>query len=68
MNTITSPLLTDLVTIYHEANRNNDNDCCMVAPSPELNEQIKQELSRLKKRVPGVLSSMVWVKDGKHPV
>ena len=39
----------------------------MVAPSPELNEQIKQELSRLKKRVPGVLSSMVRVKDREAP-
>ena len=52
MNTITSPLLTDLVSIYHEANQNDvDNDCCMVAPSPELNEQIKQELSRLKSAI-----------------
>ena len=42
MNTLTSPLLTNLVTIYHEANKNNDNDCCMVAPSPELSEQISK--------------------------
>ena len=67
MNTLTSPLLTNLVTIYQEANQNNDNDCCMVSPSPELSEQIKQELSRLKKRVPGVLSGMVRVKDREAP-
>lgn len=43
-------LIQEIRQIYAAASQNTDGECCMVAPSPELNEAIKTELSRLRRR------------------
>ena len=40
--------LKDLFGIYHAASLSNDGHRCMIAPSPEIREQLKKELRRLK--------------------
>ena len=40
--------LSDLFSIYHAAAQSNDGHRCMIAPSPEIREQLKHELKRLK--------------------
>jgi immune inhibitor A len=45
-----SCLLPDLEAIYQAAAASDDGQRCLVAPSPELNEAIKVELTRLRKR------------------
>lgn len=62
-----TPLLNNITEIYRQAQENRDDDCCMVAPSPELSEQIKTELARLRRRSPGVFSVMVRVQDRQAP-
>ena len=54
------PLLDNLGAIYTAARQADDGECCMVAPSPELNDAIKVELSRLRKRD---LGPMIKVQD-----
>lgn len=43
-------LLDDLAAIYAAARQNDDGECCMVAPAPELNDSIKMEIRKLRKR------------------
>ncbi|MBP1692743.1 MAG: family metalloprotease protein [Chloroflexi bacterium] len=59
-----SPLLDNLTHIYSAAAQNTGGECCMVAPSPELNETIKDEIKRLRKRD---LGPMIRVQDRQAP-
>jgi len=55
-----STLLNDLAAIYAAARQSDDGECCMVAPSPELNDSIKMEIARLRKRS---LGPMIKIQD-----
>jgi len=59
-----SVLLSNLAAIYAAARQNTDGECCMVAPSPDLNDAIKEEISRLRRRE---LGPMLKVQDRQAP-
>lgn len=59
-----SSLLSDLADIYRAARQNDDGERCMVAPSPNLNDAIKVELSRLRRRE---LGPMLKIQDREAP-
>jgi immune inhibitor A len=58
------PILSNIQAIYAAARQNDDGECCMVAPSPELNKEIKAEIKRLRKRGFG---AMTTIQDREAP-
>jgi len=57
-------LLEELLPIYQAAAASNDGQRCMIAPSPQIREQIKKELKRLKGLAAnGIFSNLLSAKQ-----
>ncbi|HEY4288025.1 MAG TPA: M6 family metalloprotease domain-containing protein [Puia sp.] len=62
--TSTGKLLENLLPIYEAAAASNDGNRCMIAPSPEIRNQIKKELKRLKGLAAnGIFSNLLTAKQ-----
>lgn len=61
------PLLDDIATIYHHASASYDGERCCVAPSPELRQQMKQQLAQLRGQAGGRLAGLLRMKDITPP-
>ena len=68
MNTrLQSHLLENMTTISRQIQANHTNDCCMVAPSPELRETIKQEFAQLRNTVTERVANLLQIRERTSP-
>ncbi len=68
MNTKSQPhFLENITNIYRQARENETDECCMVAPSPELRDQIKQELEQLRNSTSDTVANLLQVRDKTAP-
>jgi len=62
-----SQWLLDIERIYQAAQASDTGDRCVVAPSPELSEQIKSELARRRKALKAVPGALLTVRQATPP-
>jgi immune inhibitor A len=62
-----SRLIDDIATIYRHARENCDGECCMVAPHPDLQAKLKQDLAQLRGTAAGHMANLLRVKDRTSP-
>jgi len=68
MNTKQSSKLCDnILTIYRQASENHDGNCCMIAPHPDLRDQIKKDLAQLRNTASGQVANLLQVRDRTSP-
>lgn len=58
---------TPLKPHFPENEEDYANTCCMVAPSPELLETIKQNLAQLRSTVPGQVANLLQIRKRSSP-
>ena len=56
-------LLRHLNTIYAAAQKSDDGQRCMVAPSPELQKKLKKDLASIRSRATGTLSNFIRLRE-----
>jgi len=63
----TPGILNRLSHIYNQAAGYTGDDCCMVAPSPELRNRIRSELETLRETASGPVANLLKVKSETPP-
>jgi len=61
-----SDLLHAISAIYREARDSDDGKRCCVAPAPDLQDRIRQELKTLKANAPALISDLLGLKSQKR--
>lgn len=61
------PRLRDLIRIYQAARSTDDGERCLVAPSPDLRDEIKAQLSELRAAARGRVADLLQIRDRTSP-
>lgn len=61
-----SILLQEIAAIYDEARKSDDGQRCCVAPAPDLQDRIRQELEAIRANAPALISDLLGIKSKKR--